>query len=68
MEQYANKMKLYLKEAQPAAYKRMKAAGELTQYCELRGRQAGNQFQELVESGMPDYMAQEIVLKDLMTV
>jgi len=46
-------------------YRELVKSGDLKKFLEQRSDRAHQQKQALVESGMPDNMAEEIVLKEL---
>lgn len=67
MDRYADQLKTYLQDKKPTQYRQMVSSGELQQYLELKTKAAMQQKQTLVDSGMPDDMAEEMVLADLLT-
>lgn len=66
MGRYEDMLTLYLKDKKPEQYKQMVSSGELKEYLDLKTKAALDQKQMLVESGMPDNMAEELVLADLL--
>lgn len=68
MNRYAMILKDHLKENHPEKFRRMKKIGELDLYLNLRSKAVLEQKQTMLESGMPDNMAEEIAIRDLMAV
>jgi hypothetical protein len=65
MDRYSEIIKIHLEENHPQEYRQMQKAGELQEYLKLNSEAAYQQKQRLVESGMPDDMAEEMVIASL---
>lgn len=67
MDRYSDQLKTHLQENKPQIYRQMVTDGELQEYLELKTKSAYQRKQALVDSGMPDDMAEEIVINELLT-
>ena len=64
---YADQLKTYLKEFKPGMVKELKARGPgaLEKWCRERGQEATEQKYRLMDNGMREYEAEEIVRSQL---
>ena len=68
LNKFAQMLKDYLKDREPKKYRQMIKEKYLTQYCLERAEDAYQEKESLVAAGMRDDEANEIVIKDLLTI
>ncbi|MDX9785843.1 MAG: TnpV protein [Desulfobacterales bacterium] len=65
MDRFAELRKEYLKNRDKKFYKELKVAKDLERHCLERSRQAQERKNQLMESGLRDYEADEIVRAEI---
>ena len=68
MDRFAQMVKDYLRENYPEKYRQLRKENYLDQYCLDRAEQAYEEKESLMAAGMRDYEANEIVIKDMLTI
>ena len=66
MGRYADKLKAHIKEFRPSLYRELKAESRVEAYCQDREQEALEQKEGMVKSGMHDWEADEIIIRDLL--
>lgn len=68
MHRYKRMLKTFLQDQKEESYNQMKKDGELEEYLTMKAEAAIQRKQSLLESGMPDDMAEEVARSELLAV
>ncbi len=68
LNRFAQMVKDYLRDRDPEKYRQLRKENYLNQFCLERAEQAYEEKESLIQAGMRDYEANEIVIKGLLTI
>ena len=68
MDRYATMVETYMKTEEPERYRQLIAENFLETFCQGRADQAQLEKESLMRSGLADHEADEIVVKDMLTI
>ena len=68
MDKFAQMVKDYMRDKYPARYRQLIKDKYLNQFCQSRANQAYKEKAALIRFGMMDFEADEIVIKDMLTI
>jgi len=68
LDRFAQMVKDYMREKYPEKYRQLRKEKYLDRFCLDRAAQAYKEKESLMAAGMRDYEANEIVIKDMLTI
>ena len=68
LNKFAKMVKEYLRDREPEKFRQLKKEKYLSQYCLDRAAQAYREKESLMAAGMRDDEANEVVIRDLLTI